>query len=130
MLLVRTLAPFLSFSGRIIANTSIGARRPFIPQDIYGASKAALEALVRSWAVTLPEQFPGVTANAIAPGPVVTDMMKGYEYTFDTIKKETPAGKRLGEVKDIADVIGWMAEEGSRWINGQTIQANGGFYMA
>ncbi|KAI9668286.1 MAG: hypothetical protein M1821_001106 [Bathelium mastoideum] len=130
MLLVRDLAPHLSSSGRIIANTSVIVRRPYPIQDAYAASKAALEALVRQWAVTLPSQFPGVTANAIAPGLVSTDMVKGYEHLFDDVKKMTPVGNRLGEVGDIAELVGWMAEEGTRFMNGQTIHANGGLFMA
>ena len=128
-LLVRDLAPHLSSSGRVIAITSVIARIAYPPQDIYSATKAALEAIVRHWAIALPAQFKGVTANSVAPGPVVTDMMKGYEDAFNEVKKVTPVDGRLAEVRDIADVVAWMAEEASRWINGQSIQANGGFLM-
>ncbi|KAF2237657.1 3-ketoacyl-acyl carrier protein reductase [Viridothelium virens] len=129
MLLVRDLAPFLSSTGRILANTSIVARHPAPDQDAYTASKAALEALVRQWAYTLPDHYKGVTANSFAPGPVVTDMMKGYEALFDKVKEDTPVDRRLGEVGDIADVVAWMAGEESRWITGQSIQLNGGRLM-
>ena len=129
MLLVRDLAPHLSSSGRVIANTSIVARRAAPPQDVYSASKAALEQLVRQWGTVLPEQFPGVTANAFAPGPVVTDIMKGYEDLFDAVKVMTPVDKRLGEVRDIVGPVALLAAEDSRWINGQVIQLNGGLNM-
>ncbi|KAI9701386.1 MAG: hypothetical protein M1820_006477 [Bogoriella megaspora] len=128
MLLVKAIAPFLNPGGRIIANTSVITRRATAPQDLYTATKAALEGLVRQWAVTLPYQM-DVTANAVAPGPVETEMMKGYEDLFDFVKSQTPVGKRLGTTDDIAQVVGFLAEEGSRWINGQCIQANGGIHM-
>ena len=42
------------------------------------------------------------------------------------IIEQTSAAARLGEVDDIAQVVAWLATEGSRWVNGQTINANGG----
>jgi 3-oxoacyl-[acyl-carrier protein] reductase len=84
--------------------------------------------LVRQWALTLPAHF-HVTVNAVAPDPVLTHVMKGYEQLFDSIKNVTLVGNRIATVDDMAKVAGFLAEEGSRWINGQCTQANVGLFM-
>jgi 3-oxoacyl-[acyl-carrier protein] reductase len=44
-------------------------------------------------------------------------------------KKQTPAGNRLGEVDDIAQIVAWLASEESRWMTGQALSASGGLEM-
>ena len=63
----------------------------------------------------------------VSPGVVMTDVVAtlpaGY---IDATKALTPMENRSGQVDDIAQIVGFLAEEGSRWITGQSISAHGG----
>ncbi|KAF9670257.1 hypothetical protein SADUNF_Sadunf13G0049500 [Salix dunnii] len=112
--------------GRIIflSSSMVGGLRPGF--GAYAASKAAVETMIRILAKEL--KGTGITANCIAPGPIATEMYFAGK-TEEQIKKnieESPLG-RLGETKDIAEVVGFMATDASEWINGQVIRANGGY---
>lgn len=92
----------------------------------YAASKAAVETIIRILAKEL--KGTGITANCVAPGPIATEMYFAGK-TEEQIKKniESSLLGRLGETKDIAEVVGFMATDASEWINGQVIRANGGY---
>ncbi|KAI4296485.1 hypothetical protein L6164_036438 [Bauhinia variegata] len=112
--------------GRIIVLSSslVGSLRP--GYAAYTASKAAVEAMIRIMAKEL--KGTGITANCVAPGPIATDMYfagKTQEQVEATIR-ECPLG-RLGETKDVAPVVGFLATDASEWVNGQVIRVNGGY---
>ncbi|KAJ8763222.1 hypothetical protein K2173_025607 [Erythroxylum novogranatense] len=112
--------------GRIILLSSslVGALRPGF--GAYTASKAAVEAMTKILAKEL--KGTGITANCVAPGPIATEMYFAGK-TEEQIKKnieESPLS-RLGETKDIAPVVGFLATDAGEWINGQVIRANGGY---
>lgn len=90
----------------------------------YAASKAAVEAL----SLVLARELRGrdVTVNAVAPGPIATDLFfRGKdEAAIDRFAKLNPM-ERLGRPEDVAEVVSTLAGP-ARWINGQTIYANGG----
>jgi NAD(P)-dependent dehydrogenase (short-subunit alcohol dehydrogenase family) len=87
----------------------------------YGATKAALASLARSWAA---EYGPaGVRVNAISPGPVYTNAAE--RELFDVWGKTTPLG-RAGEPQEIAEVIGFLASPRSGYITGTNIAVDGG----
>lgn len=69
----------------------------------------------------------GIMVNAIAPGPTATDLfMKGKsESVLKMIAGFNPQG-RIGKPEEIADVVGFLAGEGARWVTGQTVRVNGG----
>jgi len=100
--------------------------------SVYSASKAAVEALTRVMAAEFGPKY-GVNVTAVNPGPVATDMYlsapedlrKGME---DTIKN-VPAEGRMGTPEDVADIVGFLASEESRWVSGNVVTANGGFLM-
>lgn len=77
-------------------------------QTVYAASKAATEALVRVWATELGHTY-GVTVNAVAPGPVATEMYyasdQGFLDSMQPLIDSTPAEHRVGEVSDIVPVV-------------------------
>lgn len=106
--------------GRII-NVSADAARTFATQIGYGASKAALEALTRSVAVEVGPW--GITANAVAPGPVQTGWMT--DELLERILPSIPL-RRVGIPEEIADAIVFLASHQARWISGQVIQVAGG----
>lgn len=112
--------------GRIIMITTslVGSLMP--RYGAYTASKAAVEAMVKILAKEL--KGTGITANCVAPGAVATDMFfagKSEEQVKNAIDI-CPQG-RLGETKDIAPVVGFLASDAAEWINGQVIRANGGY---
>jgi len=106
--------------------SSILARDPYPGYDVYAASKVALEGLTRQWAVTLAKPF-GITANAIICGSVETEMIQGAaEDVKEGLRAKASVEHRLGTTDDIAQVVAFLAGEGSRWVNGQCIGVHGG----
>jgi len=112
--------------GRIVAVTSsvVGS----LPEGygVYTASKAAVEALVR----TMAKELKGtrITANCVAPGATATDMFfagKSEEMVRRSV--ENNPMERLGEPGDIAPVVGFLCTDAAEWVNGQVIRANGGY---
>jgi 3-oxoacyl-[acyl-carrier protein] reductase len=130
LLLLQAVKPYLPSSGggRIINISSVGARCGFKKLSLYCASKAALEGLTRSWAAELGAG--GHTVNAVNPGPVQSELLDNIPKDIvETQKKQTPAGNRLGELDDVAQIVAWLASEESRWITGQALSASGGLEM-
>ncbi|XP_042404472.1 NADPH-dependent aldehyde reductase-like protein, chloroplastic [Zingiber officinale] len=112
--------------GRIVCITSstVASLRP--GYGAYVASKAAVEAMVKVLAKEL--KGTGITANCVAPGPVATEMFFAgkSEELVKRIVEECPLG-RLGEVEDIAPVVGFLCTDSGEWVNGQVVRANGGY---
>jgi 3-oxoacyl-[acyl-carrier protein] reductase len=112
--------------GRIILLTSSLVAALKIYMGAYTASKAAVEAMTKILAKEL--KGTGITANCVAPGPIATEMFFDGK-TEEMVKKteeESPFG-RLGETKDVAPVVGFLATDASEWVNGQIIRVNGGY---
>lgn len=118
--------------GRIIAITSPGAER-VLPDYIIsvGASKAALNALVRYLAVELADK--NIRVNGIAPGIVDTDALKHFSFMRgnDVLQRtaaKTPAG-RLVTPKDVAELTKFLCTPAAEMICGQIITIDGGFTL-
>jgi 3-oxoacyl-[acyl-carrier protein] reductase len=111
--------------GRIINITSIVARTPQPNRAVYGASKAAVEAITASFAAELGPR--GITVNAVAPGSTETDMTRRRMVgaVRDAIVANTPLG-RLGQPEDIAGLVAFLASDEAAWITGEVIAADGG----
>jgi 3-oxoacyl-[acyl-carrier protein] reductase len=92
----------------------------------YIASKAGAEGLVHVLANELRGR--NVTVNAVAPGPVATDLfLKGKsEDQIAELSKLAPL-ERLGQPEDIASVVSFLAGPDGGWVNSQVLRANGGF---
>ena len=90
----------------------------------YAATKAAVVGLTRSLALEVAPS--GIRVNAIAPGCIETDMVKGLgEETKAMLVEETPIG-RLGTPEDIANLVSFLASEKAGFITGQDIVVDGG----
>ena len=128
LLMSKAVVPYLRAPGRIINISSVGARCGFKELTVYCSSKAALEGMTRCLAAELGSK--GHTVNAVNPGPVPTELVKEIpKEIIEMQKKTTPVENRLGTTDDIAQIVGFLAEERSRWITGQAISSSGGFSM-
>ena len=125
--LVQGFAPTMPEGGRIFALTSAGAQRAIENYALVGASKAALEALVRHLAMELGPR--GITVNAICPGVVDTRALEHFPnraQLLEVARIRTPCG-RLATPEDVADVALLLASPLGRMIQGQTIAVDGGY---
>jgi 3-oxoacyl-[acyl-carrier protein] reductase len=109
--------------GRIVNISSIAARGGGLVGVHYNASKAGLEGLTRGYASRLAAE--GVTVNAVAPGPIDTDM--GAPLKAGGIGARVPVG-RLGEADEVAKAVLMLVD--NAFITGQTIAVNGGLLFS
>lgn len=115
----------MSAGGSIIALTSLGSTRVLPGYGAVGASKAAIESLVRYMSV---EFAPGVRVNAVSPGVVDTDALRHFPMRDEMLQQAraaTPAG-RLVTPDDVASVVGFLVSDAAGMITGQTIVVDGG----
>jgi NAD(P)-dependent dehydrogenase (short-subunit alcohol dehydrogenase family) len=122
-LLVSVLAPKMVARGHgVIINLASRAGTVGKPDSAaYGATKAALASLARSWAA---EYGPaGVRVNAVAPGPVYTNAAS--RDLFDSMATTTLL-RRVAEPQEIAEVIGFLASPRASYITGTTIDVDAG----
>ena len=116
-------------SGRIINISSLSAQRGGTGRAAYGASKAGTTMLTKVMAVELAPL--GITVNEIAPGPVNTEMtaVTHDAATRDAYHRLIPM-RRYAEQDEIADAAVFLASEDAKFINGHTLNVDGGFQAA
>ncbi|HEY2158795.1 MAG TPA: 3-oxoacyl-[acyl-carrier-protein] reductase [Isosphaeraceae bacterium] len=110
--------------GRIINITSVSALRGNPGQANYAASKAGVIGLTQTIAKELASR--GVTANAVAPGFITTDMTDVLPEKVKAEVKERIPVKRLGAPEDIADLVTYLASPSASYVTGQVIAVDGG----
>ncbi|TAQ91440.1 hypothetical protein B7494_g192 [Chlorociboria aeruginascens] len=148
LLLMKEVLPYLPHdrSGRVVNVSSVSSTMGFVGQSVYGGSKAAVDAMTRTWARELVER---TTVNAVNPGPIKTDMWDGTSVEFkkalSPFIKTTPAaavrpgvddenlvqdaqnaGGRPGYPHEVAGIVGMLCTEDAAWCTGQVVCANGG----
>ena len=117
-----------SKSGKIINITSVVGHTGNLGQTNYTASKAGIIAMSKSLALEYSKK--NININCISPGFIKTAMTEKIDDKFkDSIISKIPSG-RLGEPKDIANAVIFLASDQSDYINGETLHVNGGMYMA
>lgn len=119
-------ARHMAANGRIVNFSTSVAGLMFPAYSIYAGTKGAVEQFTRQLAKEFGPR--GITINAVAPGPVNTELFTVGK-TKEQIEALTTmnAFGRLGETADIAKVVLWLAGQEAQWITGQTIRVNGGF---
>ncbi|KAB8210453.1 hypothetical protein BDV34DRAFT_186783 [Aspergillus parasiticus] len=158
LLLTQAVAPLLPTdrSGRIVNISSVSSSIGFTGQTVYGGTKAALEAMTRTWARELADR---ATVNSVNPGPVIGDMyfatgeefwkqMQGWLDNAPLSKvvdgdekmksltdeqryliKEKMGGRRPAFTSEIAGVVGMLCTQDGLWCTGSVVCANGGMKM-
>ncbi len=115
--------------GRIVSLSSLAGRsKSIVAGPSYMASKAGVLGLMRAIASEMGPY--GITANCVAPGRILTDMaMQAGEEVNRRYAEQIPV-RRLGTAEEVADAITFLCAESSGFINGATIDINGGFFMS
>ena len=115
--------------GRIVNIASVSGVRASGGRTAYGTSKAALIGLTRQMAIELATY--GITANAVAPGPVDTPMARA-EHTQTTREQYTRniPMSRYGTPDEIAAAVSFLASDESAYITGQVLAVDGGYLAA
>lgn len=125
-LLVGALAPGMAERGHgsIVNITSTAATSPAPLGTAYGASKAAIELLTRSWATEFGAR--GVRVNGVSPGPVRTSGTNAlFGANIDAVG-QVNLRARIGEPEEIARIVQFLVDDDSSYINGTVVVANGG----
>jgi 3-oxoacyl-[acyl-carrier protein] reductase len=137
--LAKTVIPHMQRHrwGRIVTITSISVKQPIAELVLSNSVRAAVVGLVKS----LSNEFgkDGILVNNVAPGYTATERLQelaqvralaagcSAQQICDAWASETPV-KRLGDPREIADVIVWLASERASYVTGQTVLADGGIY--
>lgn len=150
IMVTQAILPFLPYdrSGRIVNLSSVASTMGFKTHTLYGGTKAALEAMTRTWARELAER---ATVNAVNPGPVEGDMYwaagEDFWKQLEPFQLATPlsqvregidrpeltklanekmAGRRPAYWTEVAGIVGMLCGQESAWCTGSVVCANGG----
>jgi len=136
-------------TGRIVNISSVSSSTGFITQSVYGGTKAALEAMTRTWARELTEN---ATVNAVNPGPVEGPMYAANSPEFlagikgwimhtpgmaaregvdppEVVADAKESGGRPAHTAEVAGIVGMLCTPDAQWCTGQVVCANGGMVM-
>ena len=114
-------------SGRIINLTSVVAVMGNPGQANYVAAKAGIIGLTKATAREVASR--GITANAVAPGFIETDMTHALDPELqEQMRSQIPLG-RFGRPEDVAELVAFLASDRAAYITGQVIHLNGGLWM-
>lgn len=128
-LLSQKLLPLIADGGRIV-NVSTGvARYSYTGFSVYGAMKGAVEVLTRYMAKELGPRR--ITVNVVAPGGIATDFGGGAmrDPAMQAIVAAETALGRMGTADDIGRIVATLLSPDMGWVNGQRIEATGGFVL-
>ncbi|MCB0570208.1 MAG: beta-ketoacyl-ACP reductase [Phaeodactylibacter sp.] len=125
----RAVAPYMLEQnyGRVISAASVVGLYGNFGQTNYVASKAGVIGMTKVWAREFGRK--GVTANAVAPGFIATDMMASIpEKVLQMMEDKAPVG-RLGKPEEVANAYLFLASDEAAFINGATLSVDGGLTL-
>ncbi|MCS5422072.1 MULTISPECIES: 3-oxoacyl-ACP reductase FabG [Psychrilyobacter] len=118
-----------SGSGSIINISSVVGEYGNVGQANYAATKAGVIGLTKTWAKEFARKGAAVRVNAIAPGYVMTDILKTVpQDLLDKFAKKTMLG-RLGQPEEVATVALFLASDDASYVTGHTLSTNGGMRL-
>ncbi|MCS3471535.1 NAD(P)-dependent dehydrogenase (short-subunit alcohol dehydrogenase family) [Pseudomonas sp. JUb42] len=125
---VQGALPLMGNGGSIVIIGSTASINPGPGLGVYGATKAALRALVRSWVLDIKGS--GVRINLLSPGPVNTESLHNMlaehaEEVIRSLSEKSTLG-RIGEAQEIGKAVAFLASDASSYINGVELFADGG----
>jgi NAD(P)-dependent dehydrogenase (short-subunit alcohol dehydrogenase family) len=128
VLTVQQAMPLLGKGSSVIIIGSTASADPGPTMSIYGATKAAVRNMVRSWITEL--HGTGIRINIVSPGPVNTASLRAAfgdnaEEGIAFLTAKSPLG-RIGEPEEIASVVSFLASDASSYVNGIELFADGG----
>jgi len=124
---IQQAIPIFRSGGRIVNISSVSGQLGFFGQANYASSKAGILALTKVAARELARQ--SITVNVVVPGLINTEMSRGMpEDVTKQFLAQIPAG-HFGEVEDIVNAVLFLCSPAARYITGQVLHVNGGFYM-
>jgi acetoacetyl-CoA reductase len=113
--------------GRIVNVASINGQAGQVGQTNYSAAKAGVIGFTK--ALALESAAKGITVNAVAPGYILTDMVKAVpEGPREEVRKKIPVG-RFGEPEEIAHAVLYLVSDSAGFVTGSTLTVNGGQYL-
>jgi NAD(P)-dependent dehydrogenase (short-subunit alcohol dehydrogenase family) len=131
MFTVRKALPLMKRGGSIILNSSIVADKGLPAHGAYGATKAALRSLAKTWTVELQDR--GIRVNTLSPGATDTPIIDGQfsskaeaDAAKEAFSRKTPLG-RLGRAEELAAAVLFLASDSSSYVTGIDLPVDGGF---
>lgn len=128
--LIQALLPILANPASIVLNTSVNTHIGMPNSSVYGASKAALQSLIRTLSGELIGR--GIRLNAVSPGPVSTPLYgklgfseTDLKHVAESIKSLVPAG-RFGTPSEIAKTVVFLASDEAAYMVGSEVMIDGG----
>jgi 3-oxoacyl-[acyl-carrier protein] reductase len=116
-------------SGSIINISSIVGEYGNVGQANYAATKAGVIGMTKTWAKEFARKGAAVRVNSIAPGYIMTDILKTVpQELLDKFAKMTMLG-RLGQPEEIAKVALFLASDDASYVTGHNLSANGGMRL-
>jgi 3-oxoacyl-[acyl-carrier protein] reductase len=130
-LLTRAVAPLMmeAGAGSIVSIASVVGMDGNIGQTNYAAAKAGIIGMTKTWAKEFARKGAKVRANAVAPGFINTPMVQAVpQKVIDAVVAKVVLGK-LGEPRDVANAVLFLASDSSAYVTGQVLRVDGGLVL-
>jgi NAD(P)-dependent dehydrogenase (short-subunit alcohol dehydrogenase family) len=125
--ITQALLPLMARGSSIVNVTSATTRVATIGVAPYASMKGGLEVLTRYMAKEFGKR--GIRANAVSPGAIRTELGGGLKPEFEALLASQTALGRIGEPVDVARIVSFLLSAESEWVNAQSIEVAGGYFV-